>query len=477
MKVKRLTIFLLIFVLLCWGHLSESVRALSLSDLSPFGIDPMEVAKGRSAIVDGIISGSEYGLSTVYRGEKGIYFLNNGHYQKRTSSGVIQENFVLISGDCVYCALKLNLPLDCGTISPLIRNGEACYRVSFSLGMSSGDHPVDKGSLLSNTYYFAADNFSCIGFTGERVARSTNESFVISKPLSSFSASYRDNGIVASDGSKWNAEFYCKNAAFSLQNTENGTILVAEVKVPLEDVLLSVLPAYRDSVKASLNQPSSNLCGNFSSAVDLNQNASIVCGVPSELAAPDSSGVTLFNWMKNNFETPVSGVYIPTVVPIPLYWTGYAPQKTVSDVSSEKTPIVTSVPATTVVVTTASNAIFNDPFESIPDTSTTPMDSDTKNDESIFDALPDRDSLLPEETEIIYDENFSSSKKNSDGGSLASTILVTVTGVLLFASVMVLCIYFRDSGKEDEKTQTAKKQGKKKNNKKRGKKDEGRDKK
>lgn len=481
MRLKIFRVLLTIFVLLPLVHPFETVYALSLNDLSDFGVLPMIAARGNAAVLDGRISDGEYGEASIYSEEKGLYFLSGENVQKANpSSGASQENFVLLSGDAVFCALQINIPSGARSVFPVVYDGVLCYRVSFSIGLADGEHPVCKGSLLSNTYYFSAEDAFCVGFTGERVARSVNEPSSASKPLSTFSASYRENGIVSADGSKWNAEYYCKNACFSLQESSAGTVLTAEVKIPLEDALRSVLPAERESVRSALSLASERLCGSFSTRVELDANSSVVTGVPSGLSLPNSaSGQTLSEWMKNDFETPLSGVYVPKLIPLPLYWSGSVPESSVeSSVQSQETdpssaPLTTagSTDGTVAVQTTVSPVTTVAANDGIPEGA----EVIPENDESIFDSLPDADEILPEDTEILYDE-ISSEDKQSEDDSLVSSILTTLTGALLFATVLVLCIYFRDAGKENNTKKEERDPSKKKNEpkKKDGKKKEGR---
>lgn len=468
MNLKKISIILSIFVWLFVFPVTKPVQALSLSDLTPFGVPSMKVSRGRAAVLDGKITDGEYGEGVTFKENQGLCFLNDGVYQIAGSSvGATQENFVLLSGNYVYCGLRLTLPSERGTVSSALRNGIQCHRITFSIGIADGDHPALKGSLLSNTYYFSDDDDICVGFAGERIARSLREPSVVSKPLSTFTEIYVKNGIVSADGTKWNAEYYCKNAVLSLEETANGTILVAEVKIPLEDVLLSVLPSDRATVAALLKDPSKTLCGNFSTEVDLDAVSCAVTGVPSEIAIPGSSGgQTLFNWMLNDFETPVSGSYIPSVVPIPLYW-GELPtvEGEVPTITNEEASVLQDeIPVTTTVV---SSSAYQAP---LPEESSSAVSENSlisgeeplaENVESVFESLPDADSRLPEDTEIIYDEPVSSEKESQEK-SLLSAVIATASGVLLFASVMVLCIYFRERGKEEEKKRQDQRRSKKK---------------
>ncbi len=451
MNLRKISIFLSIFVLLCACPVTRSVQALSLSDLSPFGVPPMKVSRASASVLDGKISEGEYGAGVSFTEGQGLWFLNDGVARTVNASfGATQESFVLLCDNYVYCGLRLNLPTDGGTVSSSLRNGLQCYRVAFSIGIADGDHPALRGSFLSNTYYFSADDDTCVGFSGERIARSVSDPSIATKPLSTFTEFYRENGVETADGVKWNADHYCKNAAFSLEKASSGTLLVAEVKIPLEDVLLSVLPSDRANVAALLKDPTATLCGSFSTSVDLDAVSSAVTGVPSDVELPNSvNGETLFDWMKDDFATPLSGVYIPNVVPIPLHW-GAVPTVT----KEEPAALQEQVSVSTAV---ASSSSRQDPFQegsppALSGESASPSEELLdENDESIFDSLPDADSRLPEDTEIIYDEPDFSSEKESQEKSLLSAVLATASGALIFASVMVLCIYFRDRDKQEEK--------------------------
>ncbi len=440
-----------IVVVFCFFTLIVSAQTFSFFDLSLFGIPSMTVCrKDSGAVCDGILSEGEYLSGVSFQEGSGLYLLSNGSYPAsgKNLSGVKQDNYILLSDDTVYCALRLYMPAEHGSVAPIVKEFGTFYRISFSLGLTSGDHPALRGSLLTNTYYFSSEDFSCVGFTGERVARSVKEDSVFSRPLSSFSASYGENGITTSDGVLWNAEHYCNNTGFFLQTSRSGTTMIAEVKIPLEDVLLSVHPSQRESVRNALMNQSQTLCAGFSSRVDLDDDFCLVAGVPSQITMPDSTnGETLFAWMKNQYEKPISGFYVPDVIPIPLYWVGSAPPKQTFSLTASNDSL------------SLHESSAESKEEPSSEKAVSSADGFTlENDENIFASLPDADSKIPEETQIIYDEKATTSTaQKKDDNSLASSILSTVSGALLFASVMTICIYFRDLGKKSEKDEKKKK--------------------
>ncbi len=415
----------------------------------------MLVCRNGAVLCDGVISDGEYTNGATYKEGKGLFFLVDESYSPLQGIAVQQENFISISHDMIYCALRLYVPCTFKTVSPAMHNESSCYCVSVSLGLTQGDHPALRGSLLTNTYYFSASDNSCIGFTGERVARSISESSVVSRPLSTFSRAYRENGLVLSDGTCWNAETYCENAAFSMQKNDLDTTVVVEVKIPLEDALLSVHPSQRDEVRNAIKTSPETLCGSFVSRVYLDATSSVITGIPSRLPVGESE--TLFDWMKNNFETPASGFFIPEILPIPLYLGDTVPLQ--NKLQNQKAPVTstTSIPDITT----------SDSFVSVPPVTSQeiPLSSRdaVENDESIFDFLPDETDKIPEETQIVYAEK--SADEESEENSLPSNILATVTGVLIFASVLTLCIYFHHVEKKKEEAEKRKKNGQKKKNK------------
>lgn len=462
MNLRKISVVLSVFVLLWCGFLSVSTQAFSLSDFSSFGVESMKVFRGADAVLDGKISDGEYGEGTCFEENEGLYFMTDGLFRESSASArAMQESFALLSGNYVYCALRLRLPLERGTVSSALRNGIQSYRVSFSLGLAEGDHPVYKGSLLTNTYYFSAEDCSCVAFSGERIARSTKETSVSSKPLSTFSGAYRQNGVVSSDGAKWDADFYCKNAVLSLEESASGSTLVAEVKIPVEDVLLSVVPSKRFAVQAALQDPSAILCGSFSSSVDVDAVSCLAAGIPSQLKVPDSAdGQILLDWMKNSFEAPASGAYFPKVLPIPLHWGIVPPVESQSiSVSQDAPPVTTTMISTSSKTSSSPATSSGERVEAVPHVE----EAIAENDESIFDSLPDPDEKLPENTEIVYD-NPKSDDQDQGEGSIVSSILATISGILLFGAVVVLCIHFRDDDKGNEKKKQDQHRPKKKKN-------------
>lgn len=471
MKRRLFCFFVAFTIFLGWGTFFQEVEAkgFSLSELSVFGIPGLKVHRIGPVACDGIISDHEYDGGVVYRDENGLFLFMNGKFfdGKLGSSSAFQENYVSLADDEIFCALRLRL--DRSMLGEILKDGKPCYRVSFSLGLTPGDHPAHRGSLLTNTYYFSTSDQSCIGFCGERKARSVTEESVASKPLSTYVPSYRENGCVVKDGTKWTADHYCKNAAFSL--VENGSVatVTVEVRIPLEDALLSVHPSQREEVHQAIVSNVGTLCGGLATSVDLNAYSSLVTGLPTDCTAVFSSeGITLREWIKQNCETPASGLFIPEVIPIPLYWCGDIPKIPETKVADgenilpdhDDSPAGTGTSAVPPESTTSKTAEgFSDDFVSDP------SGKPVENDESIFASLPDAADLLPEDTEIVFDSKSITSDSSKKDHSLASSILATVTGAFLFASVMVLCMYFRDSAKKEETREHSKRKKKKNTNK------------
>lgn len=466
--LRKILFFVMVAaIILDCGLISQSVSAqtFSLTDLSYFSVSPMSVYRSDKAVCDGTVSLDEYEKSTTFREGSGLYLLNNGsHSSQKIGSSVKQENFVLLSGDEIYCAIRLQL--NSSMLGTIVNDNLTCYRVSFSIGLTPGDHPALRGSLLTNTYYFSSTDYSCVGFNGERKARSVKEKTSSSKPLSTYVPSYLDNGFVSSDGVKWNGAYYCENASFSVQKNGELSTVIFESRVPLEDALLSVHPSQRDLVRKTLRENNETLCGAFSTAIDLNSSYSLVTGLPADLSATFSSSYeTVRDWIRSNYEIPVSGEYIPSLLPIPLYWCGQAPKVKPSTATSD-TPssgVGDASPAVTTVTTTENQNTpplsSSNPSIGISDVSRAP----SENDESIFDSLPDADDLIPEDTEIVYASQDTTAKEEEKDNSLTSSILATLTGAFLFASVMVLCLFFRDTEKRTEATKKKKRKNDKKN--------------
>lgn len=463
--MKRRTFSFIALFIFFFGNLFYTnvyAHDFSLTDLSLFGIPASSLSRSTPATCDGRISSGEYGKGSTFDEGEGLFLLTNGSYNdlETNVSSAQQENFALLADDDIYIAFRLRCRSS--TLGVIVKNQQSCYRVSVSLGLTPGEHPALRGSFLTNVYYFSSSDLSCVGFTGERKSRSLNEKSSFSKPLSSYVSSYSENGIVAADGTKWNAEQYCKNAAFSLNTEGDISTMIVEVRIPLEDALLSVHTSQRDSVRSIIKNQTKSLCGGITTCVDLNEYSCIVTGLPSDHAATFASQYdTIADWMEHEFEPPFSGVYIPSVVPIPLYLSGKPPKvsnvpstlKTAPPVSDE--PVAEAIPSTT----TATNEAVPDPESVSDDLISDPTVNSSENDESIFDSLPESDDFIPEETEIVYDAQSVTTKSQEKKDSLASNILATITGALLFASVMVLCLFFRNSNSEKE---SDKKKGKKK---------------
>lgn len=462
--MKRI-IFRTLALLLVWGialsPLSVSAQSFSFADLSSCGISSMRVARPDSAVCDGVLSSEEYLHSVQFRKNAGLYLMSNTSDTASSdlSDEFCQENFVSLVGDLIYCGIRLSVKNE--DLSPIVKSDVSCYRISVSLGLFSGDHPALLGSLLTNTYYFSSSDFSCVGFTGQRTARSVEERSSASKPMSTFVASQQNSGVTTSDGVKWNAGHYCEEAFLSLEKGTSITQIVAEFRIPVEDALLSVTPSQRNSVRTQLRNPNQTLWGSFTTKVDLNSRSYLITGLPaSEPASFSSDYESFFDWMDLNFEVPVSGKYIPSVIPIPLYWCGDIPKTSVTAVPSPHENVgAGSAPDLTTThaeipqaVTTTSAPLETKEYSSLH----------TKEDESVFASLPDRDDLLPEDTEIVYDEK-STTKKKENQTSLASSILATATGVLILVSVLVLCIYFRAVEKKLEAETTQNRKQNKKN--------------
>lgn len=463
MKRKIICFLLSIFVAteILGCRLDASAKDFTFTDLSDFGISSLGVYRAPSVSIDGTVSPSEYGSGTSFLDGSGLYLLKSDAYSDavRPSSATVQESYVALSGEYVYCALRLRS--GDGAPIPLNKEFGPCYRVSISLSLSEGEHPALRGSALTNDYYFSAEDHTCISFYGDRIARSLTEKAVSAKPLSSMTEKYRENGLVTSDGVLWNAAQYCNNTCFSLENVGGVSTLTFEAKIPLEDVLLSVHPTERDKIRIAVKSASRTLCGSFSSQIYLSERTCLITGLPSSVSFSDE---TLASFMERDYEKPASGLYIPKIIPVPLYWCGQPPVKERVPVSKE----TQNVPSSEGISSTE-KASFDDSTvqnESVMNSQTSDDPSSgtavQENDESVFESLPDGDDLLPEETQIIYDTKTTTTTKKKNDNSLASSILATLTGAFLFGAVLILCIYFRDSGKrEDEKNRKGKKKNQK----------------
>ncbi len=461
--MKRILSFLLSIFLFFSSFVTVFAEGWSFCDLSEIGIAPMMASfSERPTVLDGKISEGEYGSAHISALDSGLCAasfqdkaLTKNETDQVLSMNPHQESYLSFDDEYIYCGIKTSVQSE--KIPSFIYEGIGnVYPISLSIGLTPGEHPANRCSFLTNTYYFSQETLRCVAVSGERIVHGVDADTRISLCISNLTEFYRENGYKDAAGILWNADYYCQKAVLEIEKAAEYTVLCAEFVIPLGDALLSVSSALRDQISAQLKDKSGTLCGSFLSKVCVSsKGASVVCGLLSSDPSPVSEkGETWKDYIKENYETPISGSFVPDFLPIPLYFLGSPPKK------SDKLPeneTENNLDEDTLKTEDTSPEKEN-PSPS-KDSNSPPLFSSNivKNeetevkDESIFDSLPDENDFLPEDTEIVYDESKTTETEKEEKGSLIGSVFTMLAGVLLFASMIVLVFFYRNQDEKNEK--------------------------
>lgn len=476
--MKRLVSFLVAVFVAFSIVLPVFAEKIDLTDLTPFGISSIKGgALQKKPVQDGAICEDEYSAPHISDGKSGLEItFSDGKVSAENAEKLKlkQETFINLDRDYIYCAIRLLV--DTETVEGIYKkNLGQVYPVSFFIGLSPGEHPANRCSFWNNTYYFSAETKTCVGVSGERIARSVEEETVFSLRISNITDLYGENGYTAPDGVKWTADHYGENVGFSMKKENGLTHITAEIIIPIGDALLAVPKSERSDVAEKLQRQTDMICGSFLSQIGLfSDGTQAVLGVPTEKAYPFSEEQSIKGYIKKNYKTPVSGVFLPKFLPIPLHFfredaSHSNPGSCVlqpedfegTEFSNPDNDVLTS----TITVSTSHKTSASGCEESLKQESGILFGEkdQLEEDESIFDSLPDEDEFLPEDTEIVYlsqSEKASSEKK----GSLWGSVLTFLAGVFLFASMIVFVFFVREEkggekeeGKKEKKVKKAKK--------------------
>ncbi len=485
--MKHLTSLLLaVFVVFsCFSPVFA--EKMDLSDLSTFGILPMKGERAENVPTqDGKILSGEYPLPHVSDEKSGLAVVSsyeNLLIEKAEKLKPVQESYLSLDDKYIYCGLRLKMNTE-EAIGVYKKNLGYVYPVLFSISLSSGNHPANRCSFLSNTYYFSAETGECVGVSGERIARSVENDTEIACRISNvggihYNEAYKDENDVL-----WNADYYEKHAAFRIEKESGVTVITAEILLPIGDALLSVPASERSLVADQLQKRKETLCGSFLSQVGVFASGDkVVLGLPTaQTYSVLQEGGSLKEYLKENYETPKSGLFLPDFLPIPLCFfcknASEESKKTVEKSetesfvsnskgenqghdastakSSEKSPPVSNEATSFEKITkTEKESVFPEKAEE-----NEILSSEQENDESVFDYLPGEGDVLPEETEILY---LSQSEKNSSEseGSLLGSTLTFLAGVFLFAAMIVLVFFVRERSGEKKDSENKPKSSKK----------------
>ncbi|MBR5296201.1 MAG: hypothetical protein IKU24_06385, partial [Clostridia bacterium] len=270
--MKRFVVLLLSIFAIFSCFLSVFAADVSLCDLSSMGVLSMKASLTENApLQDGIIAPGEYQSCNITDEKSGLVIVSSqGNFSSENFQNLncSQENFLDFDDKFIYCGIRANV--SSANVTPIDReNFGKVYPITLSLGLTPGDHPVERCSYWSNTFYFSAENGECVGVSGDRTARSVNQTSEITLRLSNMNEMYRDKGYVDENGVIWNADCYGKNAGFAIDCWAESTTIVFETAIPLGDALLSVHSSKRDSVLKQMMDKDGVLCGSFYSEIGI----------------------------------------------------------------------------------------------------------------------------------------------------------------------------------------------------------------
>ncbi len=459
--MKHLTAFLLAVFVGFSSFLPAFAAKLNLMDFSSLGIAAMEANTAKNAPVqDGTVFSDEYSSLHISDGKSGLAIASSDGKLSAKSAADLnlrQETFLSVDQNYIYCAIRLDIGSD--TVGGVYKkNLGYVYPLTVSVSISPGEHPANRCSFWSNTYYFSAENAKCVGVSGERIARSVAEETVFSLRISNISSIYQENGYLDPSGVKWDADHYRDRAAFSIVKGAKTAAVTAEILIPIGDVLLSVPERERRDIAEKWQMQKDPICGSFFSQSGVFSNGDqVILGLPTSKPYPFSEEWGSFKeYIKENYETPKSGAFVPDYLPIPLWFfekesfssdlsgngDGADQNKEFSDAQRQdpNTSAESTSSGKTGLKKTTSTSAFT-----VPNPNEELLFNESEDhgeDESVFGSLPGEGDVLPEDTEIVYlSQSEKASAKNK--GSLLGSALTFSAGVFLFAAMIVLVFFVR----------------------------------
>ncbi len=481
--IRFVSIILSIFVVFCLFVPVSADGALppdfSLCDFSDLGVPSIPCLQITNIpILDGVISSGEYPSFVTMRPGAGLCLSSE---KEVDANGVFQENCVTSDGDYFYVALRITAPSQF-SFGYSHKDMGKVYSLSVNLGMTPGEDPASRFSLLHNKYYFDTETFACVGVSGYRVYHTPEGASRFSLQISSLKEIHRENGFVDAKGDKWTASHYQKNAFFTVEIRGEECIYTAEFRIPVGDVLLSVSPDLKDTAFKIFKEKSGVLCGSFSTDFSCPvSKESILCGIYLENSCTYlNDGRSWYEAIADKYPNADSFLDEATFLSIPFYLSGEIPTK-------EMNPLKESGIAVT------SGAASKETSPKPESTERTPKDSDnssktqnaysdrlvlpflesesnldSEGDENLFSHLPDEDDCIPEDTQIV-DLSDEEEKDGEGENTLLGKIILLITGLLLFASVMIFAVVLsrkerKEKAKNEKRENMRKKSGKKSQN-------------
>ncbi len=453
----------------CLGVAASNLpEDFTLYDLRGVGVPLYQASRTYAAPkADGMIESNEYAVANQAESGKGLWILSDTgtmdntevYLQQNGTLGKIkQETFVSFDGTYLYTAFRLNIP-DKSRYQP-IQNAAfgSCHTVQLFFGFHDGQNPAKRCSGLQNVYYFSANDLSCVGVTGTRIVRDETGNTTKSLYISSNSP-YK--GYTASDGTLWNGTEYRRHAALAVAENGNGVTVVFEGKILVEDALYGISEKQYKSILSSLKTGEGAVYASFNAMASLEKNGrNALCtslGFSGNTPCPYSGDKE--NWNRallSAYPEMQEDVYLPDYIPVPLYFNVPVPPATSQQIISDAKP---TLPQSS--IETDNNAQVDEGAswsvekqDGSASVGVTTGEFDLDEDETVFDALPDADEMLPENTEKL---ELDEEDREKDDNGLLGKWLILLSGLLLLLSTCFSIVALNRRDKRIEK-QALKKQ-------------------
>ncbi len=377
---------------------------------------PISVSRATSAItLDAHRLPQEYPLSTGLAIKNGLYLCDEVTNRTETSSFSDAKEIIscTLEGDLLYLAVEYFLPAEeylATVCDPIDQSDCYCFEASLSL---EWDPASDRHSLLRNRYYISKQTravHSVYGFRNEYLPESEGLSIRSFSPSDS-SGAFRDESALL-----WDSQAYALHSAFRLEQQAGGFLVVAELCIPLSELILTVPISERSQVSDRIR---------FGKGL-------LSAGLITELlvSSPSAFSSDVFTLGNAPFSSDTGGT---AKTPAPLYFSH----------SQEHSPAVLP-------------SLGQDQTGTPPDSG---LSDPPVSDSALEDEL---DLLLPPPSTQEDVEIVPITEEESEDESDLATLLAVILAVLVFAAAIVFGYYTNRDATYKKSNEAAKKKNNKK---------------
>ena len=228
---------------------------INLHDFSSLGVHTLCAARTDvPPVLDGKAESGEYPLEAAHLSPGNGAFFTDANGERLLSSpeasGVSANVWLCYDQTYFYTALEFSFPAS--SREQYLAERSAGWDLFLLLALDGESGLAGTQSRLLNRYLFSPGSELPTSFSGERAAVAENELPLYAPRLSSSWAAYRDNGVTAADGECWTADFYRTQCRAVESQNGNENAVTFEMRVPIEDVLLSLKPEKRQGALSAI---------------------------------------------------------------------------------------------------------------------------------------------------------------------------------------------------------------------------------